>query len=147
MLTWVKSDSFIIILIMNDLQRLTEMGITVWDLRRPELFEQKTRKGISLPSACKLLFICDKIPNGPDLDLFNTILASVNLLPNHALHLPYACLPSLSEHTEKWCWFCACEPLVIEGVKCLSSPSLSTLSTDRNAKKALWQQIQAHDKK
>lgn len=130
---------------MNDLQRLSEMGITVWDLRRPELFKEQTAKGISLPCSCKLLFVCEQIPTERDLNLFSKILESLKLSPNQALHLPPARL-NLNSHALEWCWFAQCEPIVLDGVKCLSSPSLSQLEGDKNAKKQLWAQIKAYDK-
>lgn len=125
---------------MNDLQRLTEMGITVWDLRRPSLFE-RTPQPFSLPIECKLLFVSNAKPNEQEAWLFGKILGSMQLLPNQALHIPYSALSNLHTHALQWCWFSEGEPVLMDGVKNLVSPSLSTLLEDINAKKVLWKQI------
>lgn len=129
---------------MNDLQRLTEMGITVWELRRPELFNQKTPERISLPDTCKLLFVCDQFPTGQDLELFTKILSSINLLPNQTVHLSHQALSTLTEHALQWCWFVDCDPIIFDGVRNLHSQALSKIYIDQNAKKQLWQQIKKH---
>ncbi|KXF79691.1 DNA polymerase III subunit psi [Enterovibrio coralii] len=126
---------------MNDLQRLKEMGITVWDVRRADLFPTQTAQTIDLPSTCKLLLVCDSQPEEQDAWLFGKILSSMKLAPEEALRLPPEALSSLAEHALTWCWFAGCDGEVPQGVKKLTSPSLSLLQNDQNAKKALWHQI------
>lgn len=131
---------------MNDLQRLNEMGIPVWDIRDPSLFEQSP-KPFLLPETCQLLFVCNETPNEQQAWLFGKILGSMQLLPSQALQIPSVALSSLNAHSLQWCWFCDCQNQeMIEGVKNIFSPSLSTLSEDINAKKTLWNQIKQASK-
>ncbi|PCS23535.1 DNA polymerase III subunit psi [Candidatus Enterovibrio escicola] len=133
---------------MNDLQRLKEMGIAVWELRRPDIYPNLYREIISLPLSCKLLLICDELSNEHDAWLFGKILASIGLLPDQALRLPPAALPHVGEHALSWCWFAGVKESDLsnlKGVKRLISPALSVLHGSPTEKKALWLQIRENE--
>ncbi|WP_028023813.1 DNA polymerase III subunit psi [Enterovibrio calviensis] len=130
---------------MNDLQRLKEMGITVWDVKRPDLFPNNADKAIALPSSCKLLFVSDAELSVQDAWLFGKILASMKLSPEQALSLPSRAVANLGEHSLNWCWFAGVSVQTLSGVNSLSSPALSILNDDQDAKKALWKQIKRYE--
>ncbi|PKF51885.1 DNA polymerase III subunit psi [Enterovibrio nigricans] len=126
---------------MNDLQRLNEMGITVWDVRRTGFFPNQKAKAVALPASCKLLLVCESQPDEQDAELFGKILSSMKLSPEEALRVQPEVLSAVSEHSLEWCWFAGCEGEALSGTKKLTSPSLSMLQHDQNAKKVLWHQI------
>ncbi|MDD1783923.1 DNA polymerase III subunit psi [Enterovibrio sp. ZSDZ35] len=126
---------------MNDLQRLKEMGISVWEVRRADVFPNQPQQTITLPVGCKLLLICDNQPEEQDAWLFGKILSSMKLTPEDALRLPADALLAITDHNLEWCWFAGCDGDAPHGTKKLTSPSLSLLQHDQNAKKALWHQI------
>ncbi|WP_407332267.1 DNA polymerase III subunit psi [Enterovibrio sp. 27052020O] len=130
---------------MNDLQRLKEMGITVWDVRQPDVLSVNMTKAIALPASCKLLFVSDSAPNEHEAWLFGKILASMKLTSEQALRLPARALSTLGEHSLEWCWCAGVPTHPIAGVKALASPALSALNDDQNAKKALWKQIKSYE--
>lgn len=130
---------------MNDLQRLKEMGITVWDIRRPECFPDVTPKTISLPESCQLLLVSEHVPSGQEAWLFGKVLASMKLTPEQALCLPPQALRLLGDHQLVWCWFAGVSAVSLDGVNTLTSPSLAVLDKDQSAKKALWQQIKRYE--
>ncbi|MEZ8143758.1 DNA polymerase III subunit psi [Enterovibrio norvegicus FF-454] len=130
---------------MNDLQRLKEMGITVWDIRHPVVFPENMTTAITLPPSCKLLFVSESAPNDHEAWLFGKILASMKLTPEQALRLPPRALSALGEHSLEWSWFSGVSAQALPNVKALSSPSLSALNDDQNAKKALWKQIKNYE--
>ena len=128
---------------MNDLKRLNEMGISVWELRNPQLFTPKPATQFSLPETCKLLFVNNKKPTSEDAWLFGKILSSLHLLPNQALQIPFSQIKNMHKHALEWCWFCDCTPVLIDGVHCFSSPSLLRLSSEPNEKQKLWRKIKS----
>lgn len=130
---------------MNDVQRLKEMGIPVWELRRPELYSGIAAQDIVLPQTCQILLVSDSLPNQQDAWLFGKILASMKLVPEQARQLPPSALPLIKQHALKWVWFCGTSAQSLDGAWVLSSPSLAVLQHDQAAKKALWQQIKRYD--
>lgn len=129
---------------LQDIQRLKEMGIPVWQLRKPEIYggEQHT---LSLPDTCKLLFVCDQSLNETDAWLFGRILKSMDLLPEQALQLPHAALESLAHHELIWCWYIGQPQFKLQGVNVLTSTPLADMQQNPSAKKHLWQQICSYD--
>ncbi|USH01954.1 DNA polymerase III subunit psi [Grimontia kaedaensis] len=130
---------------MNDLQRLKEMGITVWDVRRPECYPDVSPQPVSLPDDCKLLLVCESKPTEQEALLFSKVLASMKLSVKQALHLPPQAVNLLDKHQLEWCWFAGTQQMDIDGVKMLTSPSLAVLENDQFAKKQLWQQIKQYE--
>ncbi len=125
---------------MNDVQRLKNMGISVWALRKPEHYPLHQQK-IILPSTCRLLLVSDSIPDEADAWLFGKIIASMQVAPEEAMYLSPLAFSLIETHTLDWCWFAGCALQSIENVHVLTSLSLSHLQTDMRAKKDLWQQI------
>lgn len=132
---------------MNDVQRLKEMGIPVWELRRPQLYPDSSPQMVALPEDCKLLLVCDSPINEKEAWLFGKILASMKLTPEQARLLPSSAVAHVTQHQLQWVWYCGVPAqggLATAAV--LTSPSLNILEHDQSAKKALWQQIKQYDK-
>ncbi len=129
---------------LDDIQRLKIMGIEVWQLRKPEHYPAHYPK-VVLPDTCRLLLVAEKLPEGEDAWLFGKIIASMKVKPAECFYLSFDAFSYLSEHQLDWCWFAGVKASPMAKVRVLSSPSLSQLHQDINAKKALWHQIkQAH---
>jgi DNA polymerase-3 subunit psi len=129
----------------RDIQVLQEMGITYWQVRKPELFPNQVLPVINLPAECKLLFVTAEELNEHDAWLFGRILSSMKLTPQQALSLPLSALDQIEEHHLMWCWFAGCQGAHPTGCQVLNSASLKLMHNDPSSKKALWQQICSYD--
>jgi DNA polymerase-3 subunit psi len=130
----------------RDIQVLQEMGLTYWQVRKPEFFPNMQVPVIDLPESCKLLFITDDELNEHDAVLFGRILCSMKLKPEQALSLPLEAVEQVAEHHLKWCWFAGCQGAHPVGCQVLNSSSLQAMHSNPSSKKALWQQICSYDK-
>ncbi|PSV44820.1 DNA polymerase III subunit psi [Photobacterium indicum] len=130
----------------RDIQVLQEMGLTYWQVRKPELFPNMQVPVIDLPESCKLLFITDDELNEHDAWLFGRILGSMKLTPEQALSLPLEAVEQVAEHHLIWCWFAGCQGAHPVGCQVLNSSSLQAMHSNPSSKKALWQQICSYDK-
>ncbi|OZS45873.1 DNA polymerase III subunit psi [Photobacterium sanguinicancri] len=129
----------------RDIQVLQEMGLTYWQVRKPECFPALEVPVINFPDDCKLLFITEETLTEHDAWLFGRILKSMKLTPEQALMLPPSALEQLGQHQLVWCWIAGCTVTAPVGVQALLSAALSTMHTNPAAKKALWQQICSYD--
>ncbi|PSW04144.1 DNA polymerase III subunit psi [Photobacterium lipolyticum] len=129
----------------RDIQVLQEMGITYWQVRKPELFPEMQIPVIDLPESCKLLFITSDELDEHDGWLFGRILNSMKLTPEQALALPLEALEQVGEHHLVWCWFAGCQGVHPAGCQILTSSSLKAMHSNPATKKALWQQICSYD--
>jgi DNA polymerase-3 subunit psi len=125
---------------MDDVQRLKNMGIRVWQLRKPEHYPDHQPK-VVIPETCRLLLVTDQTPNEADAWLFGKIIASMQVMPEACFYLSSEGFSYLDEHQLDWCWFAGIKASPMANVRVLSSPCLSQLHHDLNAKKALWHQI------
>jgi DNA polymerase III subunit psi len=130
----------------RDIQVLQEMGLTYWQVRKPEFFPNMQVPVIDLPESCKLLFITDDELNEHDAWLFGRILGSMKLKPEQALSLPLEAVEQVAEHYLTWCWFAGCQGAHPVGCQVLNSSSLQAMHSNPSSKKALWQQICSYDK-
>ncbi|MGR2768304.1 DNA polymerase III subunit psi [Photobacterium ganghwense] len=129
----------------RDLQLMKEMGLTYWQVRKPDFFPGWERSAIDLPVSCQLLFVCDDELDEHDRWLFGRILSSMKLSPEQAMALPSSAVELVREHHLTWCWVAGCETAHPAGCQLLTSISLKQMHTNPAAKKALWQQICSYD--
>ncbi|GAB6261552.1 DNA polymerase III subunit psi [Photobacterium sp. CCB-ST2H9] len=125
----------------RDIQILQEMGLTSWQIRKPDCFPDLSQPVIDLPESCQLLFVTSEALDEHDAWLFGNILRSMKLTPDQALALPPHALPDLGEHHLTWCWFAGCESVAPSDCHILHSAALSQMHDHPADKKALWQQI------
>lgn len=133
---------------MNDLQRLKEMGISVWQLRRDDIFVSPAPEPILLPTSCKLLLVAPSCPKEDSAYFFGKILTSMGLTSKNAMYLAPHAIAYIHEHALSWCWFAGVklkEPpsLLTTKVNLLHTSSLKELEQDNLAKKKLWHQIKS----
>ena len=88
-------------MMLTDIQRLQAMGLDVWQLRHPAIYDQ-THEVIQLPDTCQLLLVCDTPLSEKDAWLFGNILKSMKLSPEQTRQLPHAALSALGEHRLTW---------------------------------------------
>ncbi len=121
------------------------MGISVWQLRRPEVFLTDPMPKIALPEDCQLLFVSAHPPSEKDISLFEKILKTMKLNLEQSMYLPPDSIKYLQVHQLKWCWFADCDhqnlPQSLHRLHTIHSCSLKLLESDLGEKKRLWQQI------
>ena len=129
----------------RDIALLQQMGITYWQVRRPDFYPERAVATIDLPAGCRLLFVNDDTLTEQDAWLFGRILHSMKLSPDQALTLPSHCIDNIGEHHLQWCWFAGCDGREPMGTQRLQSCSLAHMHDHPLTKKALWQQICSYD--
>ncbi|MDO6704737.1 DNA polymerase III subunit psi [Photobacterium sp. 1_MG-2023] len=125
----------------RDIQILQEMGLSAWQIRKPDCFPSLTQSVIDLPAQCRLLFVTAETLDEHDAWLFGNILRSMKLTPEQALSLPPHALSELGKHHLIWCWFAGCDGVAPSDCRVLHSESLRLMHEKPASKKALWQQI------
>ncbi|MEL0629373.1 DNA polymerase III subunit psi [Psychromonas aquatilis] len=121
---------------------LQEMGITHWQVRKPELFKaESTTKQLNL-STCKLLIVCTEqdqqhklmtaIVSAFSIDIDDVVFCSLEQFENQQGSLPRLIWSTLGKIS------------VAANTQLLHSPSLAVLSKDGKAKKLLWKQYCDH---
>lgn len=128
---------------MNDLQRLKAMGITVWEVRNPQIFPNYQAAQVMVPDDCKLLFVSEHLPDIQTFPLFEKIVVSMKLSVAQTMYLPPAALQNVSHHKLTYVWFAGCPEQELPGAHLLTSPELSALESTPDAKQALWQRIKS----
>ncbi|MFD2179849.1 DNA polymerase III subunit psi [Veronia pacifica] len=126
---------------LDDIQRLSEMGITSWQLRRPDLYPDHAKNTVTIPASCKLLLICDVTLDDHDAWLFSKILSSMKLSPEQTMMLSHQAVQHINQHHLEWVWYIGAPNNQLSGTKSLISVPLSEMHDDPSAKKALWLQI------
>ncbi|UJF19710.1 DNA polymerase III subunit psi [Vibrio sp. SS-MA-C1-2] len=131
---------------MRNFALLQEMGIPIWQLRRPELYQDRQASDESegmLPEHCRVAFIAENKPEGHQAWLLGRIIKSMKLQPEDVFYVPLAGLNRLSVQQIEWCWFCGVEPIEhpFSDCKVLRSPSLQQLNDNPADKKQLWKKI------
>ncbi|OOF25785.1 hypothetical protein BZJ19_07060 [Salinivibrio proteolyticus] len=129
---------------LTDIQRLQAMGLSVWQLRHPELYGRE-QEVIQLPENCQLLLVCDDPLSEQDAWLLGNILKSMKLEADMARQLPHAALAALGDHHLVWCWYIGEPEVVIDGVHTLRSLPLAQMHDNPAAKRDLWRQICQYD--
>lgn len=127
---------------------LQEMGISQWQLRRPEVL--KGAVNIAVGSHIRLIIICEEAQdNQPFLrDLFRSAALSdeqylwVNSAQAQHLSVQHPChywfFAQNDEKTDRTL------PEFPQAMSCWSAESLSVLKQSATEKRALWQHIQQH---
>lgn len=129
----------------RDLQILHEIGLTYWQVRKPDFFPELETPVIDLPAHCKLLFVCEDELDEHDRWLFGRILKSMKLTPAQALMLPPQGVEQIRAHQLTWCWLAGCQAAHPAGCQLLTSAALKQMHTNPASKKALWQQICSYE--
>ncbi|GKW36602.1 DNA polymerase III subunit psi [Pectobacterium carotovorum] len=121
---------------------LQQLGITQWTLRRPTVLQGEI--AVSLPEQVRLVIVSAE-PLADDEPLLTDVLHSLALTPAQTYRLTPQQIDMLpaDAHCHSWRLGIA-EPIALQGVQ-LSSPLLSELYQNADAKRALWQQICEHE--
>ncbi|MCL9781125.1 DNA polymerase III subunit psi [Vibrio sp. S4M6] len=124
---------------------LKEMGISEWQLDKPQLMKGINVELASLPDGCQLLLVSPDLPNGEVAHMFEKVLKSMNLSLDQSRHIFPHQLNSFNLEALQWIWFAGC-PLVDEVVtKVLCSPALNDINNNPAHKRQLWQQICSYE--
>jgi len=120
---------------------LQEMGITRWQVRKPDLFPLSVNLGAIDLSHYKLLLVAStadfahplmvNILNAFNLKLSEVYCCSMEQFENQQGQLPALIWSTLGEINQPY------------GHKLLTSVTIAQLANDANAKKALWKQFSA----
>ncbi|GKV94271.1 DNA polymerase III subunit psi [Pectobacterium aroidearum] len=121
---------------------LQQLGITQWTLRRPTVLQGEI--AVSLPAQVRLVIVSAE-PLADDEPLLADVLHSLALTPSQAYRLTPQQIEMLPADVRCHSWRLGIEePIALQGVQ-LSSPLLSELYQNADAKQALWQQICEHE--
>ncbi len=121
---------------------LQQLGIIQWVVNSPSMLS-KSKVTYNLSSKVKLLIVAQTLPETHN-PLFCDVLRSLGLTQTQTYTLTLEQVAFLSQNTKCNSWRIGLkEPLSLIGAQ-LYSPSLSELSHDHRAKRALWQQIYDH---
>ena len=119
---------------------LQQLGITQWTLRRPTVLQGEI--AVTLPVGTRLVMVAAQPPSPRD-PLVGDVLRSLSLRPEQVYTLTPEQIAMLPGATHCHSWRLGVETaLPLAGVQ-LSSPPLSELYGNVQAKRALWQQISA----
>lgn len=122
--------------------QLQQLGIAQWTLRRPAALQGEI--AIHLPPHVRLTIVA-AAPPADDDPLLADVLRSLTLSAEQTLGLTPQQAAMLPEKTRCHVWLLGVDLAVaLDGVR-LVSPPLSELHQDAGAKRALWQQICAHE--
>ncbi|RLM21704.1 DNA polymerase III subunit psi [Brenneria alni] len=117
---------------------LQQLGITQWTLKRPSVLQGEI--AVSLPAQVRLVIVSSEPPASDD-PLLADILHSLALTPEQTVNLTPQQVVMLPENARCPSWRLGVdEPLALQGVQ-FTSPALTELYHNADAKRALWQQI------
>ncbi len=123
---------------------LSAMDIQQWELIHPERlvgFQPRTQ---TLDHDCRLLLVANQPPQGAEILLLERILKSFQLELSMVRYIAPIQLSQLAYTGLEWIWFAGCDPLSHQAQKQLHSPRLSDIDGNTQYRRALWQQICAH---
>lgn len=130
---------------MRSIAMLQEMGLTVWQLRKPE--RVNAHPEINIPENCRLLFVAPEFPENDELELLVKIALSMGVSAEEVYYLTSEQLQLLDTPQEiAWLWFCG-EEKCAHSLICnrqIASHRLSALKENPLFKKQLWQQIKQY---
>tara|TARA_R110001592_G_scaffold108581_1_gene303236 strand:+ start:2487 stop:2876 length:390 start_codon:yes stop_codon:yes gene_type:complete len=121
---------------------LQEMGIIHWQVRKPALFKtEEMVKQLNL-SGCKLLVVCTE----EDIkhELMPAIINAFGFDPSDVKYCSLAQFENQQGALPDLIWSTLGQVEASVTHKLLHSPSLVSLATQSNAKKALWKQFCAN---
>ncbi len=118
---------------------LQEMGITRWQVRKPNLFPNSKFVSHCDLSHFSLLVVC----HADDFQhpLMQKILSAFNFKLAQVTHCEMDKFEALQGKLPEYIWSTLGLIDVISGCKLLNSPSLSVLTNSPTEKKALWKQF------
>ncbi|MBJ7222631.1 MULTISPECIES: DNA polymerase III subunit psi [unclassified Brenneria] len=121
---------------------LQQLGITQWTLTRPAVLQGEI--AVTLPARVRLVIVSAE-PLAGDDPLLADVLRSLSLTPEQTFSLTPQQVVMLPPNARCHSWRLGVEePLALEGVQ-LTSPALTELYHNADAKRALWQQICKHE--
>lgn len=118
---------------------LQEMGITRWQVRKPELFSSFQGAAGSDLSRFSLLVLCSAAEFSHPLML--QILKAFKFPPERVSHCSIAEFENLQGPLPEYIWSTLGPINQPFGHKLLTSPSLSQLANNAKDKRALWEQF------
>ncbi|MDX5628306.1 MULTISPECIES: DNA polymerase III subunit psi [unclassified Brenneria] len=122
---------------------LQQLGITQWTLKRPAVLQGEI--AVSLPEQVRLIIVSAE-PLAADEPLLADVLRSLALTPDQAYSLTPQQVEMLPAAARCPSWRLGIdEPLALEGVQ-FTSPALTELYHNADAKRALWRQICEHER-
>lgn len=118
---------------------LQEMGITHWQVRKPELFTNASgKKTIDLSAYSILVLIEEEEFNHP---LMSKILKAFDFPPEQVYHCCIEEFESLQGTLPEFIWSTLGETNQLHGHKLLTSASISEMVDNPQKKKHLWEQF------
>lgn len=122
---------------------LSAMDIQQWELIHPERLAGFQPRTQTLDHDCRLLLVANQPPQGAEILLLERILKAFSLscrwfATSH--RFSSVNLPILDSSGSG----CGCDPLSHQAQKQLHSPRLSDIDGNTQYRRALWQQICAH---
>ncbi|WP_409310311.1 DNA polymerase III subunit psi [Pectobacterium sp. B1J-3] len=121
---------------------LQQLGITQWTLRRPTVLQGEI--AVTLPAEVRMVIVSAE-PLADNEPLLDDVLRSLALTPTQIYRLTPQQVEMLPQNARCHCWTLGVtEPITLQGIR-LTSPLLSELHQNADAKRALWQQICEHE--
>ena len=118
--------------------QLQQLGITQWSLRRPGALQGEI--AISLPEHIRLVMVAETPPS-----LISDILRALAVTPDQVLQLTPERVAMLPQDSRCNSWRLGTEAsLPLAGAQ-VSTPAFDELQTSAPVRRALWQQICAHE--
>ena len=122
--------------------QLQQLGITQWSLRRPG--ELQGEIAISLPEHIRLVMVAETPPSLTE-PLISDILRALAVTPDQVLQLTPERVAMLPQDSRCNSWRLGTEAsLPLAGAQ-VSTPAFDELQTSAPVRRALWQQICAHE--
>ena len=122
--------------------QLQQLGITQWSLRRPGALQGEI--AISLPEHIRLVMVAETPPSLTE-PLIGDILRALAVTPDQVLQLTPERVAMLPQDSRCNSWRLGTEAsLPLAGAQ-VSTPAFDELQTSAPARRALWQQICAHE--
>lgn len=127
-----------------DASYLKEMGIQTYQLVHPERLAGFEAQHIDLASDCQLLLVSPELPKGETALFLEKVLKAMKLPLASVMHIYPHQFNDVNCDQLIWLWFAGCDSETIQSKKRLSSPLLSQIDGNNEARRALWQQIQTN---
>lgn len=126
-----------------DSHYLQEMGIQSYDLAHPERLKGFESPSIELAADCQLLLVSSELPLGDTALFLEKVLKAMKLSLDSVLHIYPHQYQQVNCESLDWLWFAGCDAQTTASTYVLSSPLLSEIDGNTEARRALWQQIQS----
>jgi len=127
------------------LLQLKQMGLTHWQVRRPQLFSRPGTELVPETLPCELLIVTDIAPDTTAQRLIANVLVALQLSSDACQIIQGP--PDVAQLNDfnGWLWFAGVPAPEQQGsLRLLVTPSLTQLPGSPQAKRALWQQMVAY---